>query len=205
MRGVSYDAGLFKYFQAVVQQGRELFQMLARPGLTVVGGEQRNDQYDRHDDITSSAFDDAVNARSGNDYIKDFGGADTYNGGPGDDTVTYDEWVYFDPIRSTGINADLAAGRVRGPDGRTDRLIDVDHLRGEDGADRFVFRTNAFGEDRIEDFDGGEGDRIEIAEAERLSDLAIRKDDGDTRIRLDGDSVVVLEGYDGPVAAYLIF
>lgn len=68
-----------------------------------------------------------------------------------------------------------------------------DTVRGGDGADRFVFRGTAIGNDVIEDFNPGEGDRIRIVAVDSFADLTITQEGGDAivagaggRIRLSG-------------------
>ena len=152
MGGLSLNTGFFEW---AIGEGRldpqDIFDLLSEGGLTVTGGSQSNAQWDHHDDITTSRWNDVVNARSGNDFIKDFGGADRYDGGSGFDTLTYENWQRIDPVIARGLRADLAAGTVRGPDGRVDTLTGIEGIRGTFRGD--VLRGSA----RDEYFEGGRG------------------------------------------------
>ena len=64
-----------------------------------------------------------MNAMAGDDYIKDQGGTDTYEGGNGFDTVAYDGWFFRPYLVQRGISVDLSLGTVIGPDGSTDTLV----------------------------------------------------------------------------------
>ncbi|SFB79058.1 hypothetical protein [Tropicimonas isoalkanivorans] len=53
-----------------------------------------------------------------------------------------------------------------------------DWIRGDSGADRFLFKGRAFGSNTIDDFDTREGDRIEIAAAKNFKALTIASVNG---------------------------
>ncbi|TNC73079.1 calcium-binding protein [Rubellimicrobium roseum] len=159
LRGLSFDASLF---QLMVEEnsGAGLYQRLARPGLTMIGGRQSNDQYETRDNLVTSQFADTVSAQSGNDTIYDLGGADRYVGGTGWDYLSYEPWLWRDPADARGIVADLRLGTVRGPDGRVDIVSAIeaiggtflaDTLRGSGGDQGF---WGGAGRDRIEGRDG---------------------------------------------------
>lgn len=152
MTGLSFSASLFEFgvnddVDGGGVNGEALFSMLTEGrGLRIIGAAQDNDDFDNGDDITTTSFNDRVIARSGNDFMKDRGGADVYNGGSGFDQVSYDEWQWLGADRARGIVVDLADGRVRGPDGKVDRLIGIegvhgtflnDNLRGSSNDDNF--------------------------------------------------------------------
>jgi Ca2+-binding RTX toxin-like protein len=148
--GLSLKGRDFEYYIEELNLNEDLFDILARPGLTVVGGEQTQSD-DRGDDITTSRWNDVVRARGGNDYIKDVGGADLYDGGKGFDHLTYDNWQWRDPVGAKGIRVDLADGTVRGPDGKIDRLVSIEAVTGTFKADRF------FGNGKDNFFEGARG------------------------------------------------
>lgn len=83
------------------------------------------------DEIRTGKGDDKVKAGGGDDFIKDFGGKDDYDGGKGPaDTLSYDTW-YADPVGAIqGIVADLGKGTVVGPDGYTDKIKNIESIRG---------------------------------------------------------------------------
>lgn len=94
------------------------------------------DPFDLGDDIGTTIGNDTVNARGGNDYISDYGGADRYDGGDGAmDMLSYHGWRRLVLQPATGIDADLAAGLVLGPDGLVDQVTGIEALRGTIFAD----------------------------------------------------------------------
>jgi Ca2+-binding RTX toxin-like protein len=314
MTDLSFDADFFESF-FLTDNASGIFGTMISGGAEFIGGNQAEDS-DANDDITTGTGDDTIRARDGNDYLKDFGGSDTYNGGNGRDEVTYDEWFWRSPeFLRQGIVADLAAGTVVGPDGETDTLISIervkgtfaadtflgdntdfnqfagmqgadsmngrggfdflwygsdqfqggtgritvnlkkgfavdgfgdrdrfkniegasggvgndklidnkkdnyfdgregndtiilslgdDEARGNAGADRFVFKGTAIGEDHVTDFNPGDGDRLVWKAVGSRSDLTITVENGDTTIRLNADAAIVLDDYTGPVDAFL--
>ncbi|KUP93580.1 calcium-binding protein [Tritonibacter horizontis] len=116
-----------------VQEGnaRGLQAMLYDGGQVFVGSDDgMNPNGWNGDDIGTGYGDDTVRGRGGDDYIVDRGGSDIYNGGDGFDRVSYNE-VFWQPwLGDQGIEADLRAGTVIGPDGTTDTLISIEGLRG---------------------------------------------------------------------------
>jgi hypothetical protein len=132
LRGLSFDRDLFELFMSEeVENGDSLFGMMIGPGTTFLGGKQDTAETGDFDNITTGNGADKVMARAGDDYIRDFGGSDLYKGGQGFDKVSYDEWFWYGPERVlNGIVADLETGKVVGPDGRKDRLVSVEGLRG---------------------------------------------------------------------------
>lgn len=163
---------------------------------------------------------DVIDGRGGYDYA-------LYNHGPSDGASSgikarldrgwvRDPWGDRDRVRNvegiTGTDWDDSIRDDGGDNyffgyGGDDVLIfgrGFDQAEGGPGADRFVFRGSRFGVDTIDDFDGREGDRIEIRAADGLRDVSIVRDDGDTFLSV-GDNVIVLEDYTGKIEPYLIF
>lgn len=68
-----------------------------------------------------------------------------------------------------------------------------DVVRGGAGRDVFQFVGTSFGTDRIEDFSRIDRDRIEIVAANGMADLTITQNGANTEVRLNFDSVVVLQ------------
>ncbi|MBC7736796.1 MAG: hypothetical protein H7245_06135 [Candidatus Saccharibacteria bacterium] len=89
------------------------------------------------DVLDTGFFADTVLAAGGDDFIKDQGGSDTYNGGSGFDTLAYDGW-FFQPQRVTrGLNVDLTLGTITGPDGAVDKVALIESVIGTFRADLF--------------------------------------------------------------------
>ena len=109
-------------------------------------------------------------------------GAETLVGGSGADRI---EGLAGDDLLSGGGGDDVLVGG-----GGDDRLY------GDGGADSFVYSAEAFGRDRIVDFEDG----TDVLEFHRLqwSDLSVRNNaDGDAVIQVTGtNDAVVLEGVD---------
>lgn len=92
--------------------------------------------FDMGDDISTTTGNDTVRAGGDSDWITDRGGADLYDGQAGAmDLVSYSAWRNMTVLPQKGIVADLATGRVTGPDGLVDRLISIEALRGTNHAD----------------------------------------------------------------------
>lgn len=161
------------------------------------------------DVIATGTEADVVSAAGGDDYVKDLGGADQYDGGSGYDTLAYDGWFFRPQDATRGINADLSLGTVIGPDGATDTIIGFEYLTGTFRQDQF--RGDGFGNkfagmagsDRIDgrggfDFatyalDAGQGgtDGIKV----NLTTGTVRDGFG------NGDRLVSIEGVEGTAAA----
>lgn len=98
--------------------------------------------FDMGDDIRTTTGNDTVRAGGDSDWIADMGGADLYDGQAGVmDMVSYSAWRNMTLVPQTGIVADLATGRVTGPDGHVDRLISIEAVYGTHHAD--VLRGSA--------------------------------------------------------------
>lgn len=114
-----------------VDKGWEIYQLLLQDGATFQAN--ANSTWPTgNNDLTTSIGDDVVRSNGGDMYVKDRGGADTYIGGANYDSITYDEWFWRDPARVTqGIDADLKAGKITGPDGEVDTVRGpVEEVRG---------------------------------------------------------------------------
>ena len=108
------------------------------------------------DVLDTGALADVVTALAGDDFIKDQGGADTYDGGTGFDTLAYDGW-FFQPQRAVrGLDVDLNLGTITGPDGAVDKVTGIeavigtfklDLIRGDGVGNKFAGMAGA---DRID-------------------------------------------------------
>lgn len=114
------------------------------------------------DDVFAGAGDDRAQGGGGDDLLQGMEGNDSLSGGGGKDTLSGGAGA--DELRGGGSADQLMGGDgddVLSGDGGSDRLS------GGAGADRFVF--GAFADsaaakpDRILDFDGAAGDRIDLA------------------------------------------
>lgn len=108
------------------------------------------------DVLDTGTLSDVVNAGRGDDFIKDQGGTDSYNGGLGFDTLAYDGWQYQPQWAVRGLDVDLGLGAITGPDGAVDQVTGIeavigtflrDQMRGSSQGDRF---TGLAGVDRID-------------------------------------------------------
>ncbi|MCF2872882.1 VCBS domain-containing protein, partial [Octadecabacter sp. G9-8] len=155
-------------------------------GVSVSGaGDVNGDGFD--DLIVGAWADDPNGGNSGASFVifgGDFSGAATQIGTTGDDDLsgTSDDDVIF-----AGTGDDTIDGG-----GGTDRIS------GGQGADIMTFR-NLDGSTTVIDFDGAEGDRLDVSDfgfTDFAEFSAVVSADGpggdDTRIDLDGDTVVIL-------------
>lgn len=127
----------FAAWKMVMQSGAAITgsSSAAGPGHTANG-----------DVIDTTMGADTVMALGGDDFVKDHGGADSYSGGNGFDTLAYDSWNFTPWAISSGITVDELRGTVRGPDGLVDTISgfeDItgtflsDTMRGNAGANQF--------------------------------------------------------------------
>lgn len=82
------------------------------------------------DRIFTGYGNDKVNAKGGDDTIYDRGGRDTYNGGQGEDMVSYNQFWWSPLGIDQGIVADLATGEITGPDGYRDKVNSIEQVEG---------------------------------------------------------------------------
>jgi Ca2+-binding RTX toxin-like protein len=107
---------------------------------------------------------DLINAGGGGDFIKDYEGADTINGGDGDgDSLSYTE-TYYEPTAFRGIVVNVGAGTVVDSWGDTNQISGIERFEGSKFRDVF---NGGSGEDAFaglsgaDTFSGGAGeDRI---------------------------------------------
>ncbi|MCF2871860.1 VCBS domain-containing protein, partial [Octadecabacter sp. G9-8] len=155
-------------------------------GLSVSGaGDVNGDGFD--DLIVGAQGDDPNGSDSGASFVifgGDFSGAATQIGTTGDDAMT---GTAADDVIFAGTGDDTIDGG-----GGTDRIS------GGQGADIMTFR-NLDGSTTVIDFDGAEGDRLDVSDfgfTDFAEFSAVVSADGpgghDTRIDLDGDTVVIL-------------
>ncbi|MCF8516870.1 MAG: hypothetical protein K9G72_21295, partial [Rhodobacteraceae bacterium] len=157
---------------------------------------------DGFDDLLAGAFGaDPNGEKSGASFVVfggDFTGAVTEVGTVGNDTLT-----------GTSANDVIFAGT--GND-TLDGGGGIDRLSGGAGADIFTLR-NLDGTTTLIDFDGGEGDRLDVSAfgiADFTAFQALLTPEGpgghDTRIALDADTVVILENItpDDLVASHVV-
>lgn len=167
-------------------------------GDTLSGAESANR-------LEGGAGDDTLNGLGGADILVGGAGADILDGGAGGDLADYSG--------GGAVRVDLLAGQAIEAEGTTDRLngiedllgsladdtlvgdtlanrlegsVGQDLLRGNGGADTFVFSDRLDFGDTIEDFSAG--DRIEIA-AEAVGDSQVIFDDASSHL-LAGDTIV---------------
>ena len=98
--------------------------------------------------LNGSALDSRIEGRSGNDTVRGYDGNDTLMGGAGNDYI------------SGGRGKDVLYGSGGN-----------DVMAGGDGADTFVFTTN-MQYDRIADFDGSEGDVLDLSRLDANANAA---------------------------------
>ncbi|MBC7479079.1 MAG: calcium-binding protein [Pseudorhodobacter sp.] len=89
------------------------------------------------DVLDTGALADAVLAGGGDDFIKDQGGADSYNGGTGFDTLAYDGWFFQPQWVQRGLDVDLNLGTITGPDGKVDKVLGIEAVIGTFKVDQF--------------------------------------------------------------------
>lgn len=126
------------------------------------------------DDGQDFVTNDCLYGDEGNDRIGGKGGADELYGGPDDDTLFGDDG---DDLLVGGLGADRYVGDVE---------------RGSaTGADKFVIGVG-LGPDTIVDFDGPEGDRIELR-GTTYAELTLQRSGASTRVLQGTELIAVVE------------
>jgi Ca2+-binding RTX toxin-like protein len=117
--------------------GFAAWSMLAAGGNRVLGSDDAGaaGPAGTGDVLDTGLGDDTVTAGGGDDFVRDGGGADSYSGGAGFDTLAYDGWFFRPYLAVAGLQADLAAGTVTGPDGAVDRVAGFEAVTGTFHAD----------------------------------------------------------------------
>jgi Ca2+-binding RTX toxin-like protein len=136
-RGDSFSA-----WKMVVQSGATITgsNSAAGPGHAATG-----------DVIDTTSGNDTVMALGGDDFVKDRGGADSYAGGAGFDTLSYDGWNFTPWAVTGGIWVDQLLGTVRGPDGVTDKISGFEDISGT------FLNDTMKGNSAANQFEGGAG------------------------------------------------
>jgi Ca2+-binding RTX toxin-like protein len=115
-----------------------------------------------------------------NNYFQGYNDNDVMRGGAGNDTLEGGGGI--DQLFGGADNDRLAGG------------FDNDTLTGELGADAFVFRSIANGQDRITDFHIDQGDYIDFSEhaaVNSMTDLTITTEGGNAVIHYGADSITL--------------
>ena len=162
--------------------------------------------------------DDELSGNSGNDVLEGDTGADRLDGGPGMDMVSYS-------LSDEGVTVKLGEGIIEGGHADGDVFVSIegiegsrhddvlegdnganwlsggigdDTLKGNGGADRFIFE-HSNRDDVILDFTDGE-DRIDLTDIglSGFDDLILSSDSGGVTIHMttSGGGTILLEGFD---------
>lgn len=188
-------------------------------GETLSGGEGPDSMrgFDGNDSVLGGGGDDDVNGNMGIDTVSGGDGADWVRGGQGND------WVRGGDGNDSHVNGNLGDDDVAGDAGNdtvyggqgSDTLwggsgddllsgdLGNDILIGEAGADRFSFGPTG-GRDWINDFNGGQGDRIVLPTGTAYTATNVN---GEVVIELAGGAGIGLTGVSLSVfsASYVIF
>ncbi|MCP5072807.1 MAG: calcium-binding protein [Rhodobacteraceae bacterium] len=131
--GLSVDLSLVTAWMIMGQMDK-VNDYLFNGGHEFIGSDnnvlQPGQSYNESDVFQTGTGNDTVTAMDSYDFIQDAGGADHYDGGDGNDTVSYESWFWNPGFVTQGIVADLNAGTVIGPDGFTDTLVSIERIRG---------------------------------------------------------------------------
>lgn len=168
----SYSAPYFSYLLNN-NDGEDFSSVVISQDNLYIGTGSGNAQYWEDgpaDRIHTGAGDDTVRANGGDDTIYDFLGKDFYNGGAGEDLLSY-ERSFFEPVMVyQGIVADLNAGKIVGYDDKTDTVKNIERVAGTFLDDIFIGDDNDntfYGFAGADSFDGGGGfNRIDYKDAE---------------------------------------
>lgn len=144
--------------------------MITRAGGTINGSASAagTNHDGTGDSIESTMGNDTVFAWAGDDFVRDRGGADSYSGGGGFDTLSYDGWSATPWLATSGITVNQALGEVRGPDGRIDKVSGFEAILGSfmDDTMRGNFLNNKFEGGAGADYFDGRGGRDTVSYAD---------------------------------------
>ena len=120
-------------------RGQQVWQLLVQGNDVFNGSDNSNGPYNG-DEIQTGFGRDTVHGNGGDDYISDQGGKDSYFGGDGFDQLSYAEGWWWDAPQMAvrGLDVDLQAGRIRGPDDVVDLVQGIESIRGTHLRDRFL-------------------------------------------------------------------
>ncbi|MGO1119068.1 calcium-binding protein [Rhodovibrionaceae bacterium A322] len=169
------------------------------------GGSENEELYGREgaDIVKGGGGQDYVQGNQGDDTVLGGGGDDTVRGGKDDDEIDGDDGddlvmgdkgsdTVFGGTGNDYVRGGQADDRVSGENQNDTLMGDLgnDTLVGGHGADLFLFR-NGDGDDLIQDFDGSDGDRIQLRDTEEFE---VRTSGGKTVITYNDDDQITLEG-----------
>lgn len=121
-------------FMATLARGDSFgaWQMIVQSGATITGSSSAAGpgHAGTGDVIDTMVGNDTVMALGGDDFVKDRGGADSYAGGTGFDTLAYDGWNFTPWAATVGLYVDQLRGTVRGPDGMVDTISGFEDITG---------------------------------------------------------------------------
>ncbi len=131
MTDIGVDAGLFHLY--LLEEPWRAYSNLVAEDSTFDGPSSPEHGID----VATGYGNDVVQAGPGGSYIKDAGGADRYIGTDGDswDSVSYNDWFYARLAPNRGIDVNLAKEKAVGPDGKVDKLIDIERVVGTNRKD----------------------------------------------------------------------
>jgi Ca2+-binding RTX toxin-like protein len=142
-------------------------------------------------DLFGGNGDDTFNAGNSGAYMQGGQGKDTYKGGTGFDTITFDD-AYWDPAAFRGVVASLATGTAIDPWGNSETFSSIEELRGSQFSDRLTGSSADYeqfsglgGRDII---DGGGG--FDMVRYDRDANRG-----GDHGVTVDLQSGVAIDGF----------
>ncbi|WP_068116280.1 hypothetical protein [Tropicimonas marinistellae] len=174
------------------------------------------------DQVIGTFKKDTLIGNDSNNTFAGLRGKDVIDGGDGFDRAIYVRDASYGG--HDGIVANLSKGTIRDGFGTVDQVKSIEQVdgtnsrdvftgnnannrfKGGDAKDKFIFNGKKFGTDTIVDFDPTENDKIQIRAANKFSDLNISTKSGDTHIKLNANSEVILQDYtDGLDSGDFIF
>ena len=179
----------------------------------IVGYDGEVDKIKSVESVRGTFENDKIKGDSDDNSFMGMQGRDTMNGKGGFDRVSYRN--DYDQGGGDGVKVDLRRGvatdgfghrhrdklkSIEGAEGTDEADIFIgdksdNWFRGRDGSDKFVFKTESFGWNYIDDFSDAQGDQLRIKKAGSMADLSISQDGSDAVVEY-GDSTVLLAGFD---------
>lgn len=176
----------------------------------VIGPDGEKDKIFNIDEIRGTIRDDVFVGDGKNNRFSGDRGNDIIDGKGGFDRARYAR----DNLRDgDGIYADMKKGEVKDGYGTVDKIMNIEGIdssnskdifvsnsddnwfRGNDGGDRFRFDGKNFGHNTINEFNRGEGDKIVMKAASKLSDLTITYGVDGTLVEFNNNSSVWLDDW----------
>jgi serralysin len=185
-----YSGGKFKFASLGNQDLQNVFSIATFLNMgndTVLGSSVGDDLF-----AGNNEGNDTIKGLAGDDFVKAWEGDNVYDGGDGDDTLTFQETFYEPDSVKKGIVLDVAKGTIKNGWGGADEFKNFEQYRGSHLADKFLGSKAEFeqfaGLGGADNINGGKGtDRVRYDRDAQF--------DGDSGISADLSKNKIVDGF----------